>query len=178
MKHIQYYESPIGRILLMSDECGLTDLLLQGEEWPLEADHTEAVSPFIEEAIRWLDIFFSGEIPGFMPPLHLTGSPFQEQVWSLLLKIPYGEVTTYGDLAKQMAQKRGISRMSAQAVGGAVGRNPVSIIVPCHRVIGSGNSLTGFASGLDNKIALLKYEGHEISVDGKHLQSPSHLGIL
>jgi methylated-DNA-[protein]-cysteine S-methyltransferase len=85
------------------------------------------------------------------------------EVWELLLKIPYGSITTYGDLAKQIAQQRGISRMSAQAVGGAVGSNPVSIIVPCHRVVGTNGNLTGFASGLDNKIALLKQEGHDMS---------------
>ncbi len=162
MQYIHYYESPIGQILLTADEQGLTGLLLQGEEWPLAVEHTESAIPAIKEAIRWLDIYFSGQTPDFIPALHLTGSAFQEEVWNLLLKIPYGEVTTYGNLAKQIAQKRGISRMSAQAVGGAVGSNPVSIIVPCHRVIGATGNLTGFASGLDNKIALLKQEGHDM----------------
>ena len=125
--------------------------------------HTEVITPSIAESIRWLDIYFSGNTPDFIPSLHITGSPFQKEVWELLLRIPYGKVTTYGDLAKQIAQQRGISRMSAQAVGGAVGSNPVSIIVPCHRVIGSNGNLTGFASGLDNKTALLTIEGHDMS---------------
>ena len=163
MQYIHYYESPIGQILLAADEQGLTDLMLQGEPWTLAADHSEKATPAIMESVRWLDIYFSGNIPDFTPPLHLTGSPFQMEVWKLLLKIPYGSITTYGDLAKQIAQQRGISRMSAQAVGGAVGSNPVSIIVPCHRVIGAHGNLTGFASGLDNKIALLKQERHDMS---------------
>ena len=163
MQYIHYYESPIGQILLTADEQGLTDLMLQGEPWTLAADHSEKATPAIMESVRWLDIYFSGNIPDFTPPLHLTGSPFQMEVWKLLLKIPYGSITTYGYLAKQIAQQRGISRMSAQAVGGAVGSNPVSIIVPCHRVVGTNGNLTGFASGLDNKIALLKQEGHDMS---------------
>lgn len=159
MLYIHYYESPIGKILLTADEQGLTGLLLQGEPWILPQDHSESITPVIENSVHWLDTYFSGNTPDFMPPLHLTGSPFQMEVWELLLKIPYGEVTTYGDLAKQIAHQRGISRMSAQAVGGAVGNNPVSIIVPCHRVVGANGNLTGYASGLDNKIALLKQEG-------------------
>lgn len=162
MQYIHYYNAPIGQILLTADATGLTSLMLQGEDWPLEKDHTEKITPAITDAVRWLDIYFAGNDPDFMPPLHATGSPFQEEVWKLLLEIPYGEVTTYGDLAKQIANNRGISRMSAQAVGGAVGSNPISIIVPCHRVVGSGGNLTGYASGLDNKIALLKQEGFDM----------------
>ena len=162
MQYIHYYESPIGQILLTADEQGLTSLLLQGEPWSLAQDHSEAITPAIKDAVRWLDTYFSGNIPDFTPPLHLTGSPFQMEVWELLLKIPYGNTTTYGDLAKQIAQQRGISRMSAQAVGGAVGSNPISIIVPCHRVVGANGNLTGYASGLDNKIDLLKQEGFDM----------------
>lgn len=163
MRYIHYYESPIGQILLTADEQGLTGLLLQGEDWPPEEGYTEIITPAIKSAVQWLDIFFSGQIPNFTPPLRLQGSPFQLEVWELLLKIPYGEVITYGDLAKQIAKNRGIKRMSAQAVGGAVGSNPISIIVPCHRVIGSNGNLTGYASGLDNKIALLKQEGFNMN---------------
>ena len=162
MQYIHYYESPIGRILLTADEQGLTGLLLQGESWTLAQNYSGTTTPAIAESVRWLDMYFSGNIPDFMPPLHLTGSPFQMEVWELLLKIPYGEITTYGNLAKQIAQQRGISRMSAQAVGGAVGSNPISIIVPCHRVVGTNGNLTGYASGLDNKIALLKQEGFDM----------------
>jgi len=163
MQYIHYYESPIGQILLTADEHGLTDLLLQGDEWPLTENHQEGITSAIKSAVSWLDIYFSGNIPDFIPPLHLAGSTFQMEVWNLLLKIPYGEITTYGELSKQIAHNRGISRMSAQAVGGAVGSNPVSIIVPCHRVIGANGNLTGYASGLDNKIALLKQEGFDMN---------------
>ena len=162
MQYIHYYEAPIGQILLISDEQGLTNLMLQGEPWTLPTDHSQKATPAIIESVRWLDIYFSGNIPDFTPALHLTGSPFQMEVWELLLKIPYGSTTTYGDLAKHIAQQRSIRRMSAQAVGGAVGSNPVSIIVPCHRVIGANGNLTGFASGLENKISLLKQEGHDM----------------
>ena len=163
MRYIHYYESPIGQIMLTADEQGLTGLMLQGEDWPLAERHHECITPAINSSVSWLDIYFSGNIPDFVPPLRLQGSPFQLEVWELLLKIPYGEVITYGDLAKHIAKNRGIKRMSAQAVGGAVGSNPVSIIVPCHRVIGANGNLTGYASGLDNKIALLKQEGFDMN---------------
>ena len=163
MRYIHYYESPIGQILLTADEQGLTGLLLQSEDWSLAKSHQECITPALKSAVSWLDIYFSGNIPDFVPPLRLQGSPFQLEVWELLLKIPYGEVITYGDLAKHIAKNRGIKRMSAQAVGGAVGSNPVSIIVPCHRVIGANGNLTGYASGLDNKIALLKQEGFDMN---------------
>ena len=169
MQYIHYYDSPVGQILLTADEIGLTALMLQGEEWSLEKIHTESITPAIAEAIRWLDIYFEGNIPDFMPPMHAAGSQFQEEVWKLLLEIPYGETVTYGDLAAKIAQNRGIRRMSAQAVGGAVGSNPISIIVPCHRVVGAGGNLTGYASGLNNKIALLKHEGFDICLSTNRL---------
>lgn len=162
MQYIHYYNSPMGQFLLTADESGLTGLLFENEECQLDPDYKDTITPAIKEAIQWLDEYFSGKIPTFMPPLHLVGSSFQQEVWKLLLEIPYGEISTYGDLAKKIAADRGIKRMSAQAVGGAVGSNPVSIIVPCHRVIGSGNNLTGYASGLDHKIFLMKLEGHNI----------------
>lgn len=108
---------------------------------------------------KWLDIYFSGKEPDFMPPVHMIGSPFRLSVWELLRQIPYGETVTYGELAKMVAEKRGLSRMSAQAVGGAVGHNEISIIVPCHRVVGSDGSLTGYAGGVDRKERLLTLEG-------------------
>lgn len=163
MQYIHYYESPIGQLLLTADEQGLTGLLLQGEPWSVEPAHTQTITPAIAESIRWLDIYFNGHIPDFTPPLHPSGSKFQMEVWELLSKIPYGQLTTYGDLAKQIAANRNITRMSAQAVGGAVSSNPISIIVPCHRVIGANGNLTGFASGLDNKISLLKQEGFDMN---------------
>ena len=162
MQYIQYYNSPMGKITLLADELGFTGLLFENEEWTLESENTESSCPAIDEAKTWLNIYFAGNRPDFTPAIHMKGSSFQEEVWKLLLKIPYGEVTTYGDLAKQIAANRGISRMSAQAVGGAVGSNPISIIVPCHRVVGTGGNLTGYASGLDNKITLLKLEKHDM----------------
>ncbi len=168
MQYIQYYDSPLGKLMLTADEYGLTGLLFENESYILDPDHTVSDCPALLSAKSWLNIYFSGKTPDFIPELHLCGSAFQKEVWKLLIDIPYGEVTTYGELAKQIAQKRGIARMSAQAVGGAVGSNPVSIIVPCHRVVGSGGNLTGYASGLDNKIALLKQEGHDM----KHFHMP------
>ncbi len=121
-------------------------------------------------ASRWLDIYFSGRDPGFTPPLHLCGTPFRLVVWRLLLDIPYGETTTYGALAKTISARRGGAPMSAQAVGGAVGHNAVALIVPCHRVVGTDGSLTGYASGLDKKTKLLSLEGIRIA-NGKILAS-------
>lgn len=117
----------------------------------------------LREVRRWLDIYFSGHEPDFMPPIHMIGSDFQLTVWELLTQIPYGETTTYGELAKRVAQKRGLPCMSAQAVGGAVGHNEISIIVPCHRVVGTGGSLTGYAGGVDRKQKLLTLEGADMT---------------
>ena len=111
------------------------------------------------EAIRWLDIYFSGATPDFTPSLHFSGTPFQMEVWNILQTIPYGETMTYGEIASILAKQQGFLSMSAQAVGNAVGRNPVSIIVPCHRVIGANGNLTGYAGGIDKKRALLTLEG-------------------
>ena len=112
----------------------------------------------LAEAKKWLDLYFSGEKPDFTPPLHPAGSPFRQAVWKILLEIPYGQTTTYGEIAKQLAAMQNSSSMSAQAVGGAVGHNEVSIIIPCHRVVGTNGSLTGYAGGMDKKIALLELE--------------------
>ena len=108
--------------------------------------------------MRWLDVYFAGKNPGEIPPIQLDGTPFQLEVWRILQTIPYGERTTYGEIAKNIAKKRGIAKMSARAVGGAVGRNPISIFVPCHRVVSSNGKLTGYASGIEKKIKLLKLE--------------------
>lgn len=112
----------------------------------------------LSEARRWLDVYFGGQEPDFTPPLHPAGSAFQQEVWGLLRRIPCGQTTTYGALAKRLAAERGLSRMSAQAVGGAVGHNVISIIIPCHRVVGTNGSLTGYAGGIDKKAALLRLE--------------------
>ena len=116
--------------------------------------------PVLGDVCRWLDVYFSGREPDFTPKLHLIGSDFRQAVWALLRKIPYGQTTTYGALAGQLAEQSG-KRVSAQAVGGAVGHNPVSLIVPCHRVVGSGGSLTGYAGGVEKKMRLLTLENSE-----------------
>lgn len=162
MQYTTTYQSPVCDILLAADEIGLTGLWFEGEKFyarRLDSEHEEKEVPVFSEVKRWLDIYFSGREPDFIPPIHMIGSPFQMEVWRILREIPYGETTTYGDIAKQIAEKRCLTHMSAQAVGGAVGRNAISIVVPCHRVVGSNGSLTGYAGGIDKKIALLKLEG-------------------
>lgn len=161
MQYISRYESPLGGIVLAADENGLTGLWFEGQKYfalYLDNENEEKELPVFEQAKKWLDIYFSGKEPDFKLPLHFTGSVFQNEVWEILYRIPYGQTTTYGAIAKQIAEKRGLTRMSAQAVGGAVARNEISIIVPCHRVVGENGSLTGYAGGIDKKIALLKME--------------------
>jgi methylated-DNA-[protein]-cysteine S-methyltransferase len=170
MTFTYHYDSPLGGILLAADEVGLTGVWFDGEKYfadNLPAEHMELETPVLAETRRFLDIYFTGEEPDFLPPLHLIGSVFRKSVWKILLQIPYGKTTTYGEIARQIAEKQGISRMSAQAVGGAVGHNEISIIIPCHRVIGANGSLTGYAGGIDKKIKLLELEHHKISRKGK-----------
>ncbi len=162
MHYITTYHSPLGELLLAADDIGLTGLWFEGEKYyanNLAKNHEKKEVPIFGNVKQWLDIYFSGKEPDFMPPLHIFGTAFQKDVWKILLAIPYGKTTTYGEIATQIAKKRGIARMSAQAVGGAVGRNAISIIIPCHRVVGANGSLTGYAGGIDKKIQLLKYEG-------------------
>ncbi|MDO4567093.1 MAG: methylated-DNA--[protein]-cysteine S-methyltransferase [Oscillospiraceae bacterium] len=166
MQYTAHYESPLGGILLAADEEGLTGLWFDGEKYyarRLERCHREGSLPALEETKRWLDIYFSGREPDFIPPIHMLGSSFELSVWRMLREIPYGKTTTYGALARALAAERGIERMSAQAVGGAVGHNEISVLIPCHRVVGSGGSLTGYAGGVDKKAALLKLEGADMS---------------
>ena len=162
MKYQEYYASPLGSILLTADDEGLTGLWFEGAgtEGNRDGAKPELIgSEYIENAKKWLDLYFSGRDPGFTPKLHLTGSDFRIRVGQIMLGIPYGETTTYKAIADQIAKERGMARMSAQAVGGAVGNNPISLIVPCHRVIGSDGSLTGYGGGLDRKRALRHLEG-------------------
>lgn len=161
MAYVQHYDSPLGGILLAADEIGLTGLWFDGQKYfarDLPAEHVEQNTPVLSEAKRWLDIYFTGRKPDFTPPLHPVGSAFRQAVWEILLQIPYGQTTTYGEIARQLAAKLGLPRMSAQAVGGAVGHNEVSIIIPCHRVVGTSGSLTGYAGGIDKKVKLLELE--------------------
>lgn len=161
MTYTQHYNSPLGGILLAADETGLTGLWLDGAKYfadNLPEAHTEQETPILLEAKHWLDLYFAGNKPDFMPPLHPIGSAFRQAVWNILLQIPYGQTMTYGEIARQLAKKQGRARMSAQAVGGAVGHNKISILIPCHRVVGTNGSLTGYAGGLDKKIKLLELE--------------------
>lgn len=161
MTYIQHYSSPLGGILLAADEIGLTGSWFDGEKHfagNLPAEHVERQTSILAEATRWLDIYFTGKEPGFTPPLHPIGSPFRQAVWEILLQIPYGRTTTYGEIARQLAEKQGLEKMSAQAVGGAVGHNEISVIIPCHRVVGTSGSLTGYAGGIDKKVKLLELE--------------------
>lgn len=162
MQYTAAYQSSVGDVLLAADETGLTGLWFEGEKFyalSLDLEHEERETPIFAITRRWLDIYFSGHEPDFMPPVHMIGSEFRRCVWELLLQIPYGTTVTYGDLARQVARRRGLRRMSAQAVGGAVGHNEISIIVPCHRVVGTNGSLTGYAGGVDKKRRLLELEG-------------------
>lgn len=166
MQYITTYSSPIGGILLAADDIGLTGLWFDGEKFyakSLEPEHIDKEVPVFKEVKRWLDFYFSGKNPDFMPPIHMIGSAFQLSVWNILAEIPYGQTTTYGEIARQIAARRGVDRMSAQAVGGAVGHNEISIIVPCHRVVGTNGSLTGYAGGVDKKVRLLTLEGVDMS---------------
>ena len=142
------YKSPFGPITLVSDGTSLTELKFgEPNERPTNQD-----LPVFEETRRWLDLYFRGENTGFTPKLNPQGTPFQQRVWQELLKIPYGQTTTYGAIAQRIGCR------SAQAVGQAIHRNPIAIIIPCHRVIGADGSLTGYASGLDIKRRLLQIE--------------------
>lgn len=154
------YDSPLGTILLTADEEGLTGLWFEGQrDCPTpHQDDAVAETPALTAARRWLDTYFSGRKPEEEPPLHMTGTPFQQEVWALLRRISYGQTVSYGEMARRLTTQRG-TRTSARAIGGAVGRNPVSLIVPCHRVIGADGSLTGYAGGVDRKRELLALEG-------------------
>lgn len=161
MIYTQHYESPLGGILLAADETGLTGLWFDGEKYyadNLAAEHEARDTQALGAAKRWLDVYFAGKEPDFLPPLHPIGSAFRQEVWQLLLEIPYGQTTTYGALARRLAERRGLRHMSAQAVGGAVGHNEISILIPCHRVVGTSGSLTGYAGGIDKKVKLLELE--------------------
>lgn len=166
MVFMQHYDSPLGGILLAADDVGLTGAWFEGQKYfarNLPADTVFQETPVLMEAKRWLDVYFTGEEPDFLPPLHPMGSAFRQSVWEILLHIPYGKTMTYGQIARRLAEKQGLSRESAQAVGGAVGHNPISILIPCHRVVGIGGSLTGYAGGIDRKVKLLELENTDMT---------------
>ena len=163
------YKSPIGMITIACDDKErIVGLWMEGQKYfggniagKLEEKPSKQV---FQEAKRWLERYFAGEKPAVSElPLAPIGGDFRQMVWKILREIPYGEVITYGDIAKQIAVLRKKERMSSQAVGGAVGHNPISIIIPCHRVVGANGSLTGFAGGVEKKIALLELEGADMA---------------
>lgn len=165
MHYTNEYLSPLGAITIASNGSELTGLWFNGQKYfadTLGGEHEAKSLPVFEETQRWLDIYFSGRNPNFVPPLKLCASTFRMQVWETLKGIPYGQTVTYGEIARILEEKN-CKRMSAQAVGGAVGHNPISIIVPCHRVVGANGSLTGYAGGIEKKIRLLELESRVIS---------------
>lgn len=162
------YPSPVGIITLASDESGLVGTWIKGQKYhgaTLPEDVIECDDmPIFDTVKKWLTQYFAGEKPRISElPLCPIGSEFRQEVWRILCEIPYGEVITYGDIAKKLAAKMNKESMSSQAVGGAVGHNPISIIIPCHRVVGSNGSLTGYAGGVHNKVKLLELEGTDMS---------------
>lgn len=160
------YPSPLGKIMLACDDNAITGLWFSGQK------HFENIMPsaareenhqLLDKARHWLDIYFSGNDPKFLLPLKYNTTEFRKMVWDILLTIPYGKTITYGEIAKKIAGQTGIERMSSQAVGSAVGHNPISIIIPCHRVVGTNGSLTGYAGGIDRKLKLLELERADMS---------------
>lgn len=162
-EYTQHYDSPLGGMFLSSDGEGLTGLWFDGQKYfasTLDRENAiDAELAVFDETKRWLDLYFKGVQPDFLPVLHPMGTPFRQRVWQSLMRIPRGGLTTYAAVSREIAAECKAGAMSAQAVGGAVGHNPVSIIIPCHRVVGSNGSLTGYAGGIDRKIALLRLEG-------------------
>jgi methylated-DNA-[protein]-cysteine S-methyltransferase len=171
MHYSTKYQSPIGVLTLLSDGESLLGLWMDGQKYygatmPAMSERVAEDSslPILKKATEWLDAYFAGQNPAISQlPLAPTGTEFRQDVWGILCEIPYGEVLTYGEIATKMAVKRGKARMSSQAVGGAVGHNPISVIIPCHRVVGSDGSLTGFSGGIEKKIKLLELEGVDMT---------------
>jgi len=169
MYYSTHYTSPVGDILLVSDENSIIGLWIGEQKYMEKTMPHDIIAkddlPVLQEGVAWLDDYFAGKKPKLSRlSLAPTGSEFQQQVWRILTEIPYGELTTYGKIAKEVAQRMGRARMSAQAVGGAVGHNPISIIIPCHRVVGANGSLTGYGGGMEKKIKLLEHE--EVDMTG------------
>ncbi len=157
MKYISKYDSPIGQLILSSNAQELTGLCLNKND---TNETEEKQLKIFDETKKWLDIYFSGKEPEFMPKIEICGTPFQISVYKILQKIPYGTTTTYGEIAHIIAKQKGIKKMSAQAIGGAVKRNKIMILIPCHRVIGTNGNLVGYSGGgIKNKIKLLETEG-------------------
>ena len=166
MEYIYKYKSPLGNITLASDGLSLNGLWFNEQKYfadSLDKNYEVKFLPIFNETIKWLDIYFDGKVPDFTPKIEMKTSDFRKSVWRILLTIPYGQTMTYGEIAKIVAKQKGLNRMSAQAVGGAVGHNTISLIIPCHRVVGTNGSLTGYASGINKKIKLLALENVDLS---------------
>ncbi len=163
MNFIAHYPSPAGNVTLASDGESLTGLWFDGQRYDRDTLRASVFAekdlPVFSLARKWLDIYFSGKAPDFTPPLKVEGSAFRKLVLGVLLEIPFGTTKTYGEIAREVALRMGKSFMSAQAVGLAVGRNPISLVIPCHRVLGAGGRLVGYAGGVERKVLLLKNEG-------------------
>lgn len=166
MQYTNTYESSLGNILIAADNLGLTGLWFENQKYfaqNLDPNHEMKDLPIFNETKQWLNIYFSGRNPKSIPQLHIMGSPFRMKVWRILLQIPYGEVMTYGEISKKIAAEMNLPRISAQAIGGAIGHNKISIIIPCHRVIGHNGNLTGYAAGINKKAKLLELERIDVS---------------
>ena len=147
---------------MSSNGAALTGLWFDGQKHfgsTLDCVHEWRALPVFDAAKHWLDVYFRGRDPGFTPPLYMKTTPFRMAVWEIMLTIPFGRTMTYGEIARILAERKGLSRMSAQAVGGAVAHNSIALIIPCHRVIGVNGNLTGYAGGIERKLRLLKMEG-------------------
>lgn len=159
MEYINYYDSPLGKIIILAKESALTGIAFSEQKFVSDLkSYTEKELPIHNQTKKWLDIYFSGKNPAFYQEIECSGTDFQVEVWNELRKIKYGEVVTYSDIARVVAKARGIPKMSAQAIGQAVGRNKIAIIIPCHRVIGVKGNLVGYSGGLERKIKLLELE--------------------
>ena len=166
MDYTHHYDSPLGGITLASDGDAIIGLWFDGQKYfgdTLDSECGEKALSIFDKADYWLDIYFSGKAPDFTPKLKMRTTTFRKAVWNIMLTIPYGQTMTYGQIAEIIAAQSGLQRMSAQAVGGAVGHNSISLIIPCHRVVGTNGSLTGYAGGIEKKVRLLQMEQANMS---------------
>jgi methylated-DNA-[protein]-cysteine S-methyltransferase len=166
MEYVYHYKSPLGNITLASDGLSITGLWFNGQKFfadSLDKNNEVKFLPIFDETIKWLDIYFSGKAPNFTPKIKMKTTDFRKAVWEIMLTIPYGQTMTYGEIANILSKQKGLRKMSAQAVGGAVALNSISLIIPCHRVIGTNGNLTGYAGGIDKKIKLLTLEKADMS---------------
>ena len=172
MEYIYNIDSPLGVLTVSSDGVNITGLWIERSRYfgsTIKPGAEIKSLPVFKQAEKWLDIYFSGSEPNIKLPLAPVGTQFRQKVWQLLMNIPYGTVTTYGAIAKQISEGKKDYRMAAQAIGGAVGHNPISIIIPCHRVVGSNGSLTGYGGGINKKVQLLQLE--KVNMDKLYIPS-------